>query len=282
MIPVLDYLSEWLNRSWSTFSYVVIIYSAGLLLERLYPLERKFPARAVLFNFMYLIIFVLLTQLLVPIIGLATKPLIKALHGGWITIPSLDGIGLQILLAVAFVITFDFFYYWFHRLQHQSSWLWSQHKLHHSEQHLNVTTTNRHHWLEEPFRALLLFPFFLLGFAWEPMKIPWILSAFFLWGFFIHMNIRVNFGPVNYLVVTPQVHRIHHSVEPRHRDKNFAAFLPLWDMLFGTYHRVEAKHSPEVGLSSGERIENLWVAVISPFREWLARLRRGKQREKLN
>ena len=55
-----------------------------------------------------------------------------------------------------FVFVIDFLYYWFHRLQHVSSVLWAQHQVHHSEQSLNITTNNRHHWLEELLRVFLI------------------------------------------------------------------------------------------------------------------------------
>ena len=58
--------------------------------------------------------------------------------------------------TVAFFFVYDFFYYWFHRLQHGSPFLWAQHKLHHSEVSLNATTALRHHWLEDLLRVFFI------------------------------------------------------------------------------------------------------------------------------
>src|SRR5207248_9190433 len=60
-------------------------------------------------------------------------------HGGAFEVLALSCLAL---------IANDFFYYWFHRLQHSSKWLWAEHELHHSDEHVNVTTSLRHHWLE--------------------------------------------------------------------------------------------------------------------------------------
>ena len=63
---------------------------------------------------------------------------------------------LLALFAFVPILTFDFFYYWFHRLQHASPWLGEQHKLHHTDEAVNVTTSLRHHWTEEGFRSILI------------------------------------------------------------------------------------------------------------------------------
>ena len=52
-----------------------------------------------------------------------------------------------------------------------------------------------------------------------------------------HSNIRTNLGWLRYIFVTPQSHRVHHSIEPRHHDTNFGLTFSLWDQLFGTQYR---------------------------------------------
>jgi hypothetical protein len=173
------------------------------------------------------------------------------------TAPSWSGVGgaalatgpvTAFLLAFVPILVFDFFYYWFHRLQHQWDWLWEIHQLHHSEPALNVTTNFRHHWLEEFFRS-----FFIL------LPMNWVLglgpatsavAALFIgqWSSFFHANIRLGLGPLTSVITGPQYHRIHHSIEPRHFRRNYAAFFPLWDWVFGTYFRPAKGEWPEVGL----------------------------------
>jgi sterol desaturase/sphingolipid hydroxylase (fatty acid hydroxylase superfamily) len=146
-----------------------------------------------------------------------------------------DGIFPKLLVPFVSVWIFDFFYYWFHRLQHIWAPLWAVHRLHHSDRAVNVTTSLRHHWLEEPLRAvLIIFPMALLV-KISPVEAGVISAAMAQWGYFIHANTRISLGPLTLLITGPQAHRVHHSLERHHLNKNFAAFLPLWDWLFGTY-----------------------------------------------
>jgi sterol desaturase/sphingolipid hydroxylase (fatty acid hydroxylase superfamily) len=158
----------------------------------------------------------------------------------------------------------DFFYYWFHRLQHSSKWLWAEHELHHSDEHMNVTTAVRHHWLETPLEGLFIaLPTALLfGQVRTSVLAVFITSTT---GYFIHLNSRINLGVV---FGSPVYHRLHHSKASEHIDKNFAAFFPLWDILFGTYYRPNGT-CPETGLASGETIYSLPQAVVWPFLRWM-------------
>jgi lathosterol oxidase len=92
-------------------------------------------------------------------------------------------------------------------------------------------------------------PVFILGFA------DAALYAYILWvtiqATFIHANVRWEFGPLKWLLVTPQFHHWHHAAEEAAVDKNFAVHSPIWDMVFGTYylpgrwpHAYGLAHSP--------------------------------------
>lgn len=72
-------------------------------------------------------------------------------------------------------------------------------------------------------------------------------------GLLNHLNVRVGVGRLNWLVSTPQIHRIHHSTQPEHEDKNFAAYFPVCDVLFGTYYppRKQNTRPPAYLLASG-------------------------------
>jgi sterol desaturase/sphingolipid hydroxylase (fatty acid hydroxylase superfamily) len=83
-----------------------------------------------------------------------------------------------------------------------------------------------------------------------------------------HMNFKFGLGRFSWLIVTPQNHRIHHSRLEEHVDKNFAAFFPLWDVIFGTYYAPKKNEYPPTGLASGERITTIWQALLLPFLIW--------------
>jgi sterol desaturase/sphingolipid hydroxylase (fatty acid hydroxylase superfamily) len=181
-----------------------------------------------------------------------------------------DGGDIAKALALSFgsLAVRDFFYYWFHRLQHGSKWLWAEHALHHTDEHMNITTSVRHHWLEMPLEALFVdIPLVLL------FRPPIITLGIVAWALSMvattnHMNFRFGLGRFGWLIATPQLHRIHHSAAEEHFDKNFAAFFPLWDVVFGTYYAPRKGEYPATGLASGERVRTIGQALVLPFIMW--------------
>ncbi|MFI4904937.1 MAG: sterol desaturase family protein, partial [Burkholderiales bacterium] len=98
------------------------------------------------------------------------------------------------------------------------------------------------------------------------------------WPYFIHANVRLPLGGLTRVVVGPQAHRIHHSLEDAHADRNFAAVFPLWDILFGTFCAPRAGEYPRTGLHSGERVTSFWQANLLPFAGWRRMWRERRQR----
>ena len=82
----------------------------------------------------------------------------------------------------------------------------------------------------------------MLGLSFEGFYIYLVLDA--AWDYFIHSNIKINLGPLERLIVTPQYHRIHHSRLPEHVDRNFSDRLVLWDQVFGTAHFARDSFPP--------------------------------------
>jgi sterol desaturase/sphingolipid hydroxylase (fatty acid hydroxylase superfamily) len=262
------------SQSWATLKYVFVIYAVGLLLESLRRAERNQPWQHIAFNLAYTVPFIFLTHLLVPPLAAITAPLVAA-YGGWIPVSLPGGFGWQLLQGLIYFLAFDFFYYWLHRLQHVSPWLWAQHKLHHADRSINVTSGQRHHWLEEPLRVFIVFLPFGMVFNIAPLTIGWLWSGLLLWGFIIHLNLRVPFGPLTPVFTGPQLHRLHHSVKPEHTDVNFAAFFPIWDLLFGTYVAPKPGEWSATGTHDGEDLNGPVRSMFSPFRDWW-RLARGR------
>jgi sterol desaturase/sphingolipid hydroxylase (fatty acid hydroxylase superfamily) len=262
-------------NTWIALKLVVVVYAVGLLLERLAPAQRGQPWNHVVFNLAYTVPFIFLTHLLVPPLSGITQPW-TATWGGWLLVQMPAGLGWQLLQGLLFFLVFDFFYYWLHRLQHVSPWLWSQHKLHHADRSVNVTSGQRHHWLEEPLRVFIVFLPMAIVFQLSPPTIAWLWSGLLLWGYVIHLNLRIPFGPLTPVFAGPQLHRLHHSVEPEHMDVNFAAFFPLWDIVFGTYVAPKRGEWPATGVHDGEDMNHLSTALFSPFRDWRRRLARPR------
>ena len=91
-----------------------------------------------------------------------------------------------------------------------------------------------------------------------------------VWSYVVHANVRIGFGRFWWVLSSPQYHRIHHSIEPEHRDKNFAVWFPIYDVLFGTAHRPKPGEFPETGVA-GVEVATLSDAFMLPFDRWWAR-----------
>jgi hypothetical protein len=90
--------------------------------------------------------------------------------------------------------------------------------------------------------------------------------------YFVHLNYPMRFGWFTRVLSSPQSHRIHHSTLPEHMNKNFATILPLWDILFGTYHHPKQDEWPNTGVD-GVTVNSLWQAIVLPFVSWGKMLR---------
>lgn len=273
-------MMEWFNNLlavwWSQAKLVVLILLVGMLIETLRPAERGQPRTHIAFNLGYIAFLLVLSNILMPLLMGLMQPLVKQ-YGLAIPVAFPDAWGWQIVQLLTFLFIHDFFYYWFHRGQHTLAFAWPQHKLHHSEQSVNVTTTMRHHWLEDPIRVwLILLPMGLL-FDQKPVTIGWIATSMLFFGYFVHLNVRLPFGLLTPLMAGPQWHRLHHSIKPQHSDKNFAAFFPIFDIAFGTYSKPLPGEYPATGLHSGETLNRPLLATLSPFRDWYRMLQRHRQ-----
>ena len=170
---------------------------------------------------------------------------------------------LNFLLIVLSLLIFDFFYYWYHRMQHTVSFFWEFHKTHHSIKNLN-SIVSYHHISEELFRI----PFITLPLAIlihiDTPKLAILSSFFAVYGQFIHMNSKISLGPMRLFFADNYYHRIHHSMEQSHHNKNYAAFFPIWDILFKTVHFPIANEFPKVGLSDVEQPKTVKEYFFQP------------------
>ncbi len=133
-----------------------------------------------------------------------------------------------------FVVIGDFGYYWVHRAMH-TKWLWCVHRWHHSPSHMYWLVGVRGSLLQQ---TLVNVPFlfaqalFAVSPWWTGLLIILKNSVMTYW---MHMNVR--WGPrwLEWFVITPRYHHIHHSDNPAYYGSNVAALFPVWDHLFGTY-----------------------------------------------
>lgn len=223
---------------WANWKIIIISYTCWFLIERIIP-ARKQSTSNILGNLFVTFIYLTLASsagmlMTIYINKIIPTPLIK-----------LHDLMHPIVALILFVIIADFFFYWFHRLAHVWQPLWRIHKLHHSDRNLNVSTTLRNHWLEEPIRAVITVAPISALVNISPIDGGIFAALLAQWSYFIHANVKIPFGFFTKIVCGPQVHRVHHSIGVI--NKNFAAFLPIYDILFGTYLQPDSWH--ETGLS---------------------------------
>lgn len=132
-----------------------------------------------------------------------------------------------------FVITHDFYIYWFHRLQHHSPVLWRTHEAHHSGKQVDWLAGSRSHAVEILINQTIEFaPIILLGA--DPVVVPIKALIDAVWGIYIHANINVKSGRLQYFFNGPEMHLWHHADHQEVFHANFSTKFAFWDWLFGT------------------------------------------------
>jgi sterol desaturase/sphingolipid hydroxylase (fatty acid hydroxylase superfamily) len=131
------------------------------------------------------------------------------------------------------IIFEDFMYYWLHRVDHHVRLFWATHVTHHSSEKFNFTVGIRSSVMEPLYRFVYFIPLALVGFT--PIDIAFIYSVTQTWGILVHTERIKKLGWLEYILVTPSHHRVHHGSNPKYLDKNLGMMLIIWDKLFGTF-----------------------------------------------
>ncbi len=136
-----------------------------------------------------------------------------------------------------FFLAADFVQYWMHRAMHQWKWLWTFHKIHHSQREINPLTTWRTHPVELIYANIGAFTASLL--IGNIKAIPPLLVGLLAASQFAqHSDIDWTYGPLGRFIVSPRFHARHHSAEAADIRVNFGGLLIIWDLIFGTARRV--------------------------------------------
>ena len=174
----------------------------------------------------------------------------------------------------AILVLTDLTQYGVHRLFHAVPALWRFHAIHHSAEQMDWLAGSRLHLVDVAVtRGLTYVPIYVFGFAEAPL---FAYVAFVsVQATFIHSNVRFEFGPLRWVMATPQFHHWHHAAEREAVDKNFAVHLPLLDRVFGTYYQPAGRWPAAYGLARGE-------PVPDGFLRQLAHPWRAKRRDQLS
>ncbi|MEN9685274.1 MAG: hypothetical protein RLZZ28_1060 [Bacteroidota bacterium] len=160
----------------------------------------------------------------------------------------------------------DLLYYWLHRFDHQIRFFWAVHVTHHSSEKMNFTVGFRSSVFQPLYRFIYFIPLALLGF--QPLDIVVIYAATQIWGIFVHTEYIQKMGWLEYLLVTPSHHRVHHGSNPKYLDKNMGMFLIIWDKLFGSFQpELKAEEYQPISYGLTKNLENP-NAISVVFHEW--------------
>ncbi len=167
---------------------------------------------------------------------------------------------------LVFFVVHDFYIYWFHRAQHHSKYLWRIHEAHHATKDVDWLSGSRSHALEILINQTVEFaPIALLGARPEVAIFKGTIDA--VWGMYIHSNIDVRSGKLQWFFNGPEMHRWHHAIEITEGGINFATKLAIWDYLFGTAVRP-AQKPRGYGLSDVDFPTNYLRQLVFAFRRF--------------
>ncbi len=139
-------------------------------------------------------------------------------------------------------LLYDFAYYWKHRLGHEVALFWGSHVAHHQSEDFNLSTALRQTSIE--FHGFLFYiPFFVMGYPAEVLFS--VVSLNLIYQFWVHTEHVPKLGIVEWLLVTPSSHRVHHGRNDQYVDRNYGGVFIVWDRLFGTFQE-EREDDPVV------------------------------------
>lgn len=174
----------------------------------------------------------------------------------------------SIKLVLVFLL-FDIWMYFWHMANHRIMFLWRFHRAHHADIDMDTTTALRFHPGELVLSTIIRLPVVvLLGMTFSELVL--FETALNLSTLFHHSNLALPERwdrVLRLLIVTPNMHRVHHSIERPETDSNFTSLLSVWDRLFGTFRMREDTRTIILGLPRfrEEKYQRLRGFLITPF-----------------
>jgi len=182
------------------------------------------------------------------------------------------------LAWIVLIFGVDLGYYAYHRASHRVAFLWATHIVHHQSEEYNLSTALRQSWFTGFTAWLFYLPLAVIGFP--PVMYVSMLTFNTLYQFWIHTRAVGRLGFLERVLNTPSHHRVHHGINPRYIDSNYAGIFITWDRLFGTFKAEEEE--PVYGTVKPLRSFNPVWANLEHWVELWGRARRTRRlRDKL-
>ena len=201
-------------------------------------------------------------------------------------------------VALVVLLVADFCTYWVHRIHHEAPVLWPFHAVHHSAEVMTPVTVYRKHPLYDVIDSIVTAG--MIGLATGLVlglvvgQVPALTLGGINAGFFLfnlaganlrHSHVWLSYGPVlERIFISPAQHQIHHSIDPRHHNRNYGEVLAIWDWMFGTLYVPKGFEALEFGLADGAGTRlpqphpTLGAGLLVPFRDSWRALRRSLRR----
>lgn len=234
----------------------------------------------------------------VTLMGYATNKVVGGLLG--IHEPLIGGPAgpvTIVIFTVTMLLAYDISYYLYHSAQHRFPFLWELHKVHHSAEVLVGITKDRVHPLDDLMNrawdgvvAGFFFGLWTL-IALDPVEVTvfginvYLVRNILMVDFVRHTHFKISFGPLNHIILCPHWHQLHHSVDPRHYDKNFGLLFSFWDRLFGTLSVPKPQEDFKFGLMDRDvrdyqSLFGLWVLPLKKMWGHIVKARRKLARKR--
>ncbi len=228
-------IDQWVPK-WDT----LLILATMVVLERIYTYkyavsQRSIQARDVISNVVNLYVTGAVTGMIVlPVLAFFPEHFL----GRKLILTSPEQLGPVWLQVLVIILSVSLFRYWMHRLQHSVPFLWELHSYHHRVTDIQASNTYVSHPIDFALRNSVIF--LLLGvIGFSPFALLIAVPATNISGTFSHCGGDVKGGLLNYLFVTPEVHRWHHSAqvpEGYGYSCNYGVEFSFWDIIFGTFY----------------------------------------------
>ncbi len=186
------------------------------------------------------------------------------------------------LIYVVGFIAVDFAGYWAHRLNHRVNFFWNTHVIHHSSEEFNLACALRQSISNIlGIYSIFLIPAAVLG---VPAKVINVIAPIHLFlQFWYHTRHLPKLGLLEYVIITPSQHRVHHAINQEYLDKNLGQIFTWWDRLFGTFQEELDEVPPVYGVTRPARtwnpikinFQHLWLLIKDAWRtdSWRDKLR---------
>lgn len=217
-------------------SYAILLFFAILIGLESHKPKRKWPSRSLHRSYRTNLSFFFFNNIVLSVFSVASIYTLTERWGGAGFLNDIASMPVQALLTF---LLLDLMYYLWHKASHSFDWMWLFHKVHHSDDSLNITTAFRIHLVELLISCgLTAAVIFVSGANVTTVLMYEIIMVFFV--MFHHTNISFMGEKFLSLVfVVPYLHRVHHSTERSEHDTNYGAVFSIWDRLFGTLKETD-------------------------------------------